>query len=160
MNATSLNDRLGIITNIGVIIGLVLVAYQVSQTNQAMVLDHKTQSIETSAIGREGWQVFSTSIIDSKEVADIWLRGGQGKDITEDEAERFRWLAGDLFFLGDQQYKQATLVDGVPADWAVDQFAEFLETNPGLQTHIKSRFGNSSGVFIERLRERHPKLLE
>lgn len=160
MNTTKLNDWLGIATNIGVIVGLALVAYEINQTNQAMSLDHRAQLIEITATGREGWQNFASRIIDSEEVADIWLRGGQGKELTEQEAERFRWLADDLFYLEIQQYNQYSRTDGSPADWAIDQLADFLRAYPGVNAHVSERYGSSSSEFMARLRARHPGLLE
>ena len=70
MGASKLNDWLGVITNVGLIIGLVLVAYEVRQTHVAMDQEYRGQIAELYATATESWQNFGTRLIDSAEVAD------------------------------------------------------------------------------------------
>ena len=49
MDMAKMNDWLTVITNIGVIAGLVLLAYEISQTNEAIELDSVALQAQTAS---------------------------------------------------------------------------------------------------------------
>ena len=82
LKADEVNDWLGVITNIGVIVGLVFVVYEVRQTNEA--LDRENREFEVSNIqnSRENLKDFYYSLINNGEVASIWQRGCAGEELS------------------------------------------------------------------------------
>ncbi len=75
IKASEINEWLGVLTNVGVIIGLIFVGLEVRQNS--MALDREYQVHRTEAIGnvREGWREMVYSRVENRHVAELWLRG-------------------------------------------------------------------------------------
>ena len=56
MKTSELNDWLGVITNVGIIVGLALVGYEIHQNSIEIERESRTSEIETLAGMREAWQ--------------------------------------------------------------------------------------------------------
>ena len=100
--------------NVGVLIGLFLVAYEVRQTNAALDRDYDVFWTDVQGRSREGWREFNGRIIESAEVADIWMRGGAGEDLSPVESQRFRYLANDVLLLYQQMLTSGKFLGGIP----------------------------------------------
>ncbi len=140
MKASELNDWLGVITNIGVITGLILIAYEIHQNNIALEREARISYVETVDGIRGAWQNWEYTIIENREVADIWMRGNAGEPLDRLEAFRFNQLARENYRLIEQNYRQYTMIDGEPADWTIRQLAGTVRRNP----HLKP-------IFLEQL---------
>ena len=133
MKASELNDWLGVITNVGVITGLILIAYEIHQNNIALEREARISYVETVDGIRGAWQNWEYTIIENREVADIWMRGNAGEQLDRLEEFRFELLAKENYRLIEQNYRQYTMIDGEPADWAVRQLAGTVRRNPRLK---------------------------
>ena len=56
LKVSELNDWLGVLTNIGVIAGLILVAYEINQNNIALERDARLSQVEVLDGIRAAWQ--------------------------------------------------------------------------------------------------------
>ncbi len=69
MKASKLNDWLGVITNIGVITGLILIAYEIHQNNIALEREARISQVEVVDGMRGAWQNWEYAIIENRDVA-------------------------------------------------------------------------------------------
>ena len=133
MKTSEINDWLGVITNIGVIAGLILVAYEIRQNNVALDRDARNFQVEVLDGLRDGWQNWEYAIIENRDVADIWMRGNAGQELDPLETFRYEQLGREMFRLISQNYRQYSTLSGEPADWVVDQLLNTIEGNPRLK---------------------------
>ena len=135
MNSDGFNKWLTLGANIGVLFGLFLVAYEVRQTNTSLDRDYDVFKTEVQGRAREGWREFNGRIIESEEVADIWMRGNAGEPLSPNEAVRYGYLANDLILLYELQFDQYQLagrdLEGLQR-WLESGFTD----RPGLQTRL------------------------
>ena len=98
MDTAKLNDWLTVVTNIGVIVGLGLLVFEISQTNEALRRD--AANFEASYISNTNarWLQALGTIVGTKDVAEIWVRGGVGEQLTPVERERYEMLSENIFF--------------------------------------------------------------
>ena len=133
LKTRDLNDWLGVITNIGLIAGLVLVAYEIHQNNIALEREARISEVEVSDGIRTAWQNWEYTIIENRDISDIWMRGNAGEPLDPLEEFRYKQVAKEKFRLTLQNYRQYSTIDGVPADWAVWQLARDAKGNPRLK---------------------------
>ena len=91
-------DWLSIITNLGVIAGLVLVAMQMRQTNEALELQSLEARISAIGVPTEIWSDWQSDIITSDEVARIWRTGNAGEELSPNETVRYNAMATRYYF--------------------------------------------------------------
>jgi hypothetical protein len=132
LKPNELNDWLGVITNLGVIAGLILVAYEIQQNNAILEQDARNARIEVTDGLRAAWQNYEFAIIENPDISDIWMRGNAGDPLDRLEQFRYEQLARERYRLTSQNYSQNSLIDGAPADWAVWQLARTASGNPRL----------------------------
>jgi hypothetical protein len=128
-----INDWLGVLTNIGVIVGLVFVAYEIHQNSLSLETEARISRIEVYDATREAWQSWHLAIVENRDVADLWLRGKAGEPLDPVDAHRFELLARQLFMLIAQNYRQFSTMTEEPADWAIQQLAEVARQSPRLK---------------------------
>ena len=141
MKTRDLNDWLGVITNIGLIAGLVLVAYQIHQNNIALEREARISEVEVSVGIRTAWQNWEYAIIENRDISDIWMRGNAGEPLDPLEEFRYELVAKEKFRLTGQNYWHYSTFDGAPADWAVWQLAREAKGNPRLTAVYMQQLG-------------------
>lgn len=157
MKSSELNDWLGVVTNIGVIAGLVLVAYKVKQNNVALERQARASEVEMVDGIRAAWQNWEYAIIENREVADIWIRGNAGEDLDPIEAVRYERLASEMFRLISQNFRQYSTNAGEPADWAIEQLVDTIIDYPGIrEVFIRQIETGRDNPFRRRIRELDP----
>jgi hypothetical protein len=88
-----LSEWLQVLTNVGVVIGLLLVAYQIEQTNESLELQKSQWQTEFRADRYEILTATTGMIAADKELTTLWRKGLHQHDLNEDEAFRFRMIA-------------------------------------------------------------------
>ena len=156
MKTDKLNDWLGVITNIGIIIGLVLVGYEINQNSIELERESRISEIEVLDGVRGAWQNWGMAIIENEDVADIWVRGNAGEDLDRVEAMRYRRLADEIFRLIEQNYYQYTTLSGEQADWAVAQLARTTSLGPGLKSEFLRKLAERKADDVDRVRKLDP----
>ena len=158
LKVSELNDWLGVLTNIGVIAGLVLVAYEINQNNIALDRDARLSQVEVLDGIRAAWQNWEYAIIENEDVADIWMRGKSGEPLDALDEFRFEQLGREMFRLISQNYRQYTTISGESADWVVGQLVETVRDNPRLRDVFIRELERSQFVnpFRERVLELDP----
>ena len=148
---------LGVVMNVGVIVSLILVVYQLNRSNVAMEREYQAYQQESTVTTREGWQNFGSLIAGSSEVADIWLRGSSGEELSGIDAERFNYIAQELFYLEDQGFKNSIRFSEATdaGDWAIYQLADYVDTRPGLKNIVFALIQQrgSDDRFARRIRQ-------
>ena len=160
MDSEKLNHWMTLFANIGVLVGIFLVAYEVRQTNVALDREYDAFWTEIQGRSREGWREFNGRIINSEEVAEIWRRGNAGESLTHVESIRYRYLANDNILLYQQMFDQWE-VAGSDTSGLLRWLESSMERNPGLQremARIVARDPSSS--FAETIRSNFPQLLQ
>ena len=94
-----LNEWLGVFTNVGIIAGLVLVAYQIAQTNDALEIERRQWDTTYRSDRSEQFQDAVGRIAEDPELSSIWRRGRAGESLTPDEQYRFSLLSNSFFWL-------------------------------------------------------------
>ena len=163
MKTRELNDWLGVITNIGLIAGLVLVAYQIHQNNIALEREARISEVEVQDGIRAAWQNWEYAIIENRDISDIWMRGNAGEPLDPLEEFRYKQVAKEMYRLSSQNYQQYSTIDGAPADWAIWQLARAANGNPRLKAVIMEQLDRPSRLystlnqnFKDRIRELDP----
>ena len=152
LKVSQLNDWLGVLTNVGVIIGLGFVIYEIQQNNVSMDRDFRVYKSEVRAGTGEAIQQVYTPIIENQEVADIWLRGLAGEKLEGTDAERFRLLANRLYFAYRELYDQWTLFDGYSPDWVIEFYVKRNLEQVGLRDHfVETARGGGDYEFADRV---------
>ncbi len=141
MKPGELNDWLGVITNAGVVAGLIMVAYQIHQNNIALEREARISEVEVSNGIRSAWQNWEYAIIENRDISDIWMRGNAGEPLDPLEEFRYELVAKEKFRLTSQNYWQYSAFDGVPADWAIWQLAREAKGNPRLTAVYMQQLG-------------------
>ena len=141
MRPEELNDWLGVLTNIGVIVGLVFVAFEIHQNSLVLETETRISRIEVNDATREAWQTWFSTIVENRDVAALWLKGNAGDPLDSIDEHRYKLLARQLFMLIAQNYRQFSTLVEEPADWAIQQLVEVAAQSP----HLKS-------VFVDELK--------
>lgn len=94
-----LNSWLGVVTNVWVIVGLVLVAYQIAQTNDALEIERAQWATAYRWDRSEQYQDSIGRIVESPELSSIWRRGRLGEPLSVDDQYRFSLLSENYFWL-------------------------------------------------------------
>lgn len=152
MKASELNDWLAVLTNLGVIAGLVLVAYEIHQNSIALERDSRLSQVEVVDGIRAAWQNWEYAIIENEDVADIWMRGNAGEPLDALDEYRFEQLGREMYRLIAQNYRQYTTISGEPADWVVEQLVQTARDNPRLRDVFVQQLERSA--FLDPFRER------
>jgi hypothetical protein len=153
------NDWLGVITNLGLIAGLILVAYEIHQNNIALEREARISHVEVVDSIRAAWQNWEYAIIENRDVADIWMRGNAGESLDRLEAFRYEQLGREMFRLISQNYRQYSTIDGEPADWTIRQLIGSMRGKPRLKEIFMQqleRDGFTQNSFRRRIKELDP----
>jgi hypothetical protein len=158
-----LNHWLGVITNIGVIGGLVLVAYEIRQNSVALEQQQRISEVEVTDGLRGAWQNWEYAIIENADVADIWMRGNAGEELDPLDEFRYAQLTREMFRLTAQNYVQYSTISGASADWVINQLIQAARETPRRQAIFKEQIeyvkdiGNSNfQSFVDRIEEIDP----
>ncbi len=155
----TLNRWLTFITNLGVIVGLVLVAFEIRQTNTALERDNDAFYVDVYDKNRQGWREFNGRIIESAEVADIYIRGNRGETLDEVEQQRYSSLIWDWYHLYAQSYQQWSAFSDQRRDfdWSIHTVVKIVETErPGAKPIVKRILSESDDVFADRFKDLYP----
>ena len=131
MNRENLNWWMSLLTNIGVLCGLIFVGYEVRQ-NTVQLRVESSQSIT------EGVNALNTGLYSDSELAEILLRGKDDYGAL-DSVERSRFDMYQFSRLNIAEYVMDLERDGISdlnfryVEWIVREFNE----RPGLRTFIR-----------------------
>jgi hypothetical protein len=125
-------EWVSVATNLGVIAGLVLVAYQIQQTNSALQLETKKWNTDYRNARRELFTDLYFEIVADENLSSIWRRGSAGTELSEEEAFRFEMLATQQFWLTLDSYRNNKEWDPEGTD-ALLRFIVKREQSPGLR---------------------------
>ncbi|NKC00274.1 MAG: hypothetical protein GKR90_17560 [Pseudomonadales bacterium] len=131
MKLEELIKWLGVITNLGVIAGLTLVAYEISQTNTTMDREYRSWGTNVFQQNQQMW-VDWTAIITSNENADIWFQGSIGEKLEPTEKMIFSRLTTTYFFLFYTLYQSGESREQGSAEFAPRDLAAEIRRHPGL----------------------------
>ena len=151
MKADEINDWLGVITNIGVIGGLVLVAYEINQTTISMDREYRSWITTVSQQNQQMWIDWAASIADT-ETSSIWYRGATGAQLEPHEDELFFRLSTAYFWLYFNMYGSfETIQSGTATDIPKSMSVEF-QTRPGLASAFRNWCDlHQTGPFCEKV---------
>ena len=127
-----LNDWLGVVTNVGLIAGLLLVAYEVNQTNLAMERDYAALMNTTQFASQQMFVDWTPSVVDP-ENAEVWWLGISGAELNPVDRERFYRLTESYFWTF---YSMSTAWASIFPDGgqiSAKNLAIDLSTRPGLK---------------------------
>lgn len=132
-DASKLHDWLGIATNIGVIVGLFLLAYEIAQTNEELVREKATFEVENLRMAGDHVLPMRLAILSDEELSEIWMKGLSGQPLSEVAQFRFDGLAELMFRNYRTQHDAWERVDPGRGRWAVDDLSFRLVKYPGLR---------------------------
>ena len=149
------------ITNIGLIAGLLLVAYEIHQNSITLEREARISQIEVTDGIRAAWQNWEYAIIENRDVADIWMRGNTGDHLEPLETFRYELVANEMFRLIAQNYRQYSTISGEPYDQAIEQLIGISDGNSRLKEVFIQQLDQISPTsayypFLIRIRELDP----
>ena len=89
MKQGKLNEWFSILTNLAVIAGLILVAYEISQNNTALESDVVAARAQMGEIGNTAMRELYTEIAADKELAEVWVKGNSRSELNEIDQTRY-----------------------------------------------------------------------
>ena len=99
MKKKDLGQRITVLANVGVLVGILLLVYELNQNRQMM------QAQTRSSIA-DGITEFLVNIGSDPELADLWALGGAGTALDETESRQFSTLmTGFLRYLEGAHYQ-------------------------------------------------------
>jgi len=93
-----LGQTITILANIGVIAGIVFLAVEVRQNQISLDEANAINRASSSATALEYLNEFRTSLAQDEQLADIWLRGSSGSELSPVEQVRFFNLCETLLW--------------------------------------------------------------
>ena len=85
MKKIDLGQTIGLVANLGVLVGILLLVYELSQTRQI------NQAQTRTAIA-EGIADFLVAIYSDEQLASLWVRGNAGEELSEAERSQHNGL--------------------------------------------------------------------
>jgi len=145
MNASKLNDWLQTTAAAGVILGLILVAYEIRVSNRIGLDQANSESLSR--------YLEAIALASTAEAADLFIRAHEGDVLSRQEMLRLDEMLNA--YIGSMYY-----------DWTLSQsgtlsfeqgFAEFY--TPAIQWYLSSELGRRSGTLTAAIGRRHSQTL-
>ena len=92
MKKIDFGQAIQILSNIGVIVGIVFVGLQLRQNQASVDQANRLDRIETMEVSIDNFARSRSWIAQDAEVAEIWLKANKGESLTELEGVRFAAL--------------------------------------------------------------------
>jgi hypothetical protein len=148
-----INDWFTVLTNVGVIVGLMLLVVEVRQANTAMEREFRAYQQDVLDSVRETWQNFGMVLASDQDVAEIWVKGGRGDTLNEVERERYYRLATEFIYMEQQSYLNSRRFsdDSDAGDWVIRQVADYVNRYPGLSEYLRGEMRHLNPEFVERI---------
>ncbi|MEM1435548.1 MAG: hypothetical protein AAGG11_15930 [Pseudomonadota bacterium] len=138
MTSNRLSNWISIAANVGVLIGVVFVAFEIRQNT----------AISRAAVNQshnDAYRAFRAHVINDADVARIWLAGRRGRPLSEVDQYRFTELVYDRMVPAYTTFVQARAVDDPAAAERIAQIFSPILTCPGVrQVWDDSPFGQES----------------
>ena len=147
MNTSKMNDRLGIITNVGLIAGLLLVAYEVNQTNVSMERDYEAWKTSTQLDAQQLFVDWAGSIVD-RDTAELWWKGIHNEELDAVDQERFYQIARSYFWIYRSLGYSWNQIDGGGEGFALGLDKQLID-RPGLRKRFDRWHSENSGIGTE-----------
>ena len=149
---TKIERWLTILTNLGVMVGLVLVAYQIDQTNTAMQQEDMGMQLAAFAASPDIMGDFRMRVIENEELWNLWIRGNAGESLTDSERARYELLVEDYLMRWSQLFGIFDSFSSGRGGFVVANVIQDLQNNPGLleaysQVVRRMNERNSFGLF-------------
>ena len=129
---------LEIVTNIGVIVGLILVAYQIDQANQAIQQSAVGMQMETFQAGGEVMGDFWMRIAENQNTASIWYRGNKGEELEPPFVMQYNLLAREYFTRIAAMHAMFEAHGEGRGGWAIAQVVQNVRQSPGLSRELRA----------------------
>jgi hypothetical protein len=122
------------LANIGVIASIIFLSVQVSQNRRSLDEANRLNAMTVSTAAMTNFNNFRTLIASDEQVANIWLKGLTGEELTPVEAVRFREVCDYLVWSDAWIFLQMPGV-GRPESAAavVDNLRAGVAKSPGLK---------------------------
>ena len=134
---------------IAVVVTLAYLAIQVRHSSRAIEINSELVRADSWAGMFQMELEFSRLLIADGGVMELWLRGGNGGDMSEIDLARWRRLAFLRFDMGRAGYQRAK-IGGTPQGRFVDVLARDIVNLPGLAKVWRSTLGINPDYLPDR----------
>jgi hypothetical protein len=150
--------------NIGVIASIIFLSVQVSQNRQSLDEANKLNAMTLSSDAVQHFNNLRALIANDEQVAQIWVKGRAGEELTRVEGERFKQVCESWIWALAWEFRQAPNFGRPESAVAlVDFWHNSLERNPGLRTcwdAIKQMVDDDGfGSFVRAVDDAKPLVL-
>lgn len=132
MDFEKLNKSLVPLTNIAVLVGVILLIFELRQNHEILELDHKLAVLEASHLDVARFTAWRQEIISDHEVADLFIRGSAGEELESVDHFRFVALCNDLFWAGALMHERSTALQRDVYEQATIEWGRQILQSPGL----------------------------
>ena len=159
--SSKINEWLSTFTNIGVILGLAVLVYEVQLANESLDRELGIHAAEVNAATVSGWENIDFALIQDGELADIWHRGHNRQELSPVEQIRFNLLLNRYIFQFRRVYEQYYYLTGDNPDWVINiTIPGILIDAPAILPQLKMFMEEDPTVMLyTRIREINPPWL-
>lgn len=142
MKVAELNEKLSLIANLGVIVGIVFLAVELSQQNDAIQQSNRiAESTALADLSARGVEFFGAAVSDPN-LADLFVKLTNGDDLTPRESTQATFLAGQLLHLwySAEDYFNNGLIDEEAYSTFLAAPQDTMPQIPGLVPFMRAQF--------------------
>ena len=154
-----LNNWMSILTNVGVLVGLVLVAYEVNQANKSLDIANRQWGTEYRMDRNEMLSSFLINIASDENLSSIWRRGNADEELDFEERHRYEMLVRE--WATKQFIHEQMQLDFDPTDEGSGRYvlAQYYIDHPGFKKTAAAIFKNNrNSRFSKSVREAEAEL--
>jgi hypothetical protein len=138
MNTKNIDRWLTPATNLAVLAGLLLILIELKQNQEALELDQTLASLESLQADFGSFSALRNQVIQDPALAQLWLDGSNGKELSAVDAYRFRQVCQNWMWTAVLMHNRSTKLgrEGYPE--ATVEFVRSAIERPGLNDCWKS----------------------
>jgi hypothetical protein len=111
VNIKNIEKLLTPLTNLAVLIGVVFLVIELRQNQEAMELDRKIALLDSAQIDFMSFSEQRGKVINDPKIAELYLAGAAGKELSETSKFRFTYLCLDLYWAAILMNERATALN-------------------------------------------------
>lgn len=154
MKLSNINESLSLIANLGVILGIVILAAELGQQNQSIDQSNRiAQSTALADLSARGVEFFGAAVSDPA-LADLILKLQDRENLTRIETTPAFFLAGQLvqIWYSAEDYFNNGLIDETAYSGFLEAPQGTIAALPGIAPFVRAQF--SSGLYQNRIGSR------
>ena len=134
MDFDRLNKWMTLAANVGVLAGIVFLAFEIRQNERAVTLDYELALLDSASLDVSRFAEQRAIRLQSRELTKVWLDGRDGKGLDEIDQARFASMCFEAIWSDALMYdRSVALGRDVSADQTVRSRRALIDRFPGFR---------------------------